>query len=252
MKTLIFFREGLSGNYLKSLVTDCTDEIKFRVDRWDPSINEPPAIFNNKNCICIHKHPSNYNKIITPDDLILTIQVSNKIYHATYNNFYKKFLVENTGLADKFKNWHSDLVTWYDITFYNIKEYYHLYKQDLANNTISNVIEFDRMLELDYIEEIFKHYYNRPVSNNMKRIVTTYKELQLQYDLTGSQHTMNDIVAELPASVFLESPWFASYCIFKFETNNNLLESQRLWSIDLLNKPIDKQFLLDIATQYQL
>lgn len=252
MKTLIFFREGLSGNYLKSLVTDCTDKIKFRVDRWNPSLSEPPATFDSNNCICIHKHPSNYKKIITPNDLILTIQVRDKIYHATYNNFYKKFLVENPGLTDKFKNWQCDLVTWYDITFYNIKEYYHLYKQDLANNTISNVIEFDRMLELDYIEGIFKHYYNRPVSKNMERIVTTYKELQLQYDISGNQHTMNDIVTALPDTAFLESPWFASYCIFKYETNNNLLESQRLWSINSINKPIDKQFLLDIETRYQL
>jgi len=251
MKTVIFFREGLSGHYLKSLVDDSNEQVNFRMDPWYPGIYDNQHTVKIENCVCVHKHLSNYKFLESCYDLTLTIQVRRKIYHSIYNNFYKKFLVENTDQQENFKNWTGNLSTWYDRTFYNIKEYYQLYQQDLIENTFSNIIEFDNLLELDYIEHLFIQYYNRPITENMKRIVNTYGQLQLQYDLSGQEQDMQDIISALPDQIFLESPWFASYCIFKYETNNNLQENQRQWSINLITKPIDKEFLLSIAHRYQ-
>jgi hypothetical protein len=251
MKTVIFFREGLSGHYLKSLVDDSDQPVSFRIDPWYPGIYNNPRPTKLENCRCIHKHLVNYREIEQQRDLILTIQVRHKIYHAIYNIFYKKFLIENIKQQKNFKTWTNNLSTWYDQTFYNIKEYYQLYQQDLVENTFSNVIEFDHLLEIDYIEHVFKHYYNKQLTCNMSRIVNTYAKLQLQHNLSRDGQCMADIISALPDQVFWESPWFASYCIFKYETNNHLLENQRQWSIDSVTKPIDKQFLIAIADQYQ-
>lgn len=250
MKTIILFREGLSGHYLKSLIDDKNQEISFRVDPWHPGIYNVPQNVN-EDCNCYHPHLMDFENFSMTHKLCLTIQVKEKIYTATYNNFYKKFLIENPGLRDNFKNWQLNATSWYDTCFYNIKEYYQLYQQDLIKNTITNIIEFDNLLELDYIASVFHKYYNRPVTNNMKRIVKTYKELQLQYDLPKNGSDMKEIISLLPDAAFHKSPWFASYCIFKYETNNNLQESQRKWSINLVKKPIDKEFLISIADRYQ-
>ena len=253
MKTVIFFREGLSGHYFKSLVDDSNQPVGFRIDPWYPDIyNNPRPTTMLENCVCVHKHLVNCREFEQHRDLILTIQVRHKIYHAIYNNFYKKYLIENPHLQSDFKNWTNNKTFWYDITYYNIKEYYALYQQDLKENTFENIIEFDHILELDYIEQIFLRYYNKSLTENMQNIVKTYRDLQLKYDLSGSECAMSDIVSSLPDHVFLESPWYASYCVFKYETNNGLQESQRQWSIDLASQPIDKKFLLEIANQYQL
>ncbi len=251
MTTLIFFREGLSGHYLKSLIYDSRTPMGFRVDPWYPGIYDSVRPFVRENCACVHPHLTNHKNLSQQFDLVLTIQVRKKIYHAIYNNFYKKYLIENPHLQDDFKNWHNNMAVWYDQTFYNIKEYYQLYQQDLVENTFSNVIEFDHLLEIDYIEHVFKHYYNKQLTCNMRRIVNTYAELQLQHNLSRDGQCMKDIISVLPDRVFQESPWFASYCIFKYETNNHLLENQRQWSIDSVTKPIDKEFLIAIADQYQ-
>lgn len=251
MKTVIFFREGLSGHYLKSLVDDDPTAMKFRVDPWYPGLYENMQPKNDQ-CKCMHKHLVDWQKISAQHDLVLTIQVQNKIYHAIYNNFYKKYLIENPQLQPDFANWTQNKLFWYDVTFYNIKEYYVLNRRDLLENTFENIINFDQLLEIQYIEHIFKKYFNRDLTDNMRRIVTEYANLQLQYNLSEAETSMQDIVQKIPDKAFIESPWFASYCIFKYETNKNLSESQRLWSIDSVTKPIDKRFLLQISSQYKL
>jgi hypothetical protein len=133
-----------------------------------------------------------------------------------------------------------------------MKEYHRLYQQDLIDNSFQNIVDFDHILEIEYIEHIFKKFYNRDLTANMRRIITEYANLQLQYDLSADGTSMHNIIEAIPDKAFVESPWFASYCIFKYETNNNLLESQRIWSIDSANTPIDKPFLLKISSQYKL
>lgn len=258
MKTLIIFREGLSGHYLKALIDDTPDPIKFRVDPWYPGIYdnlECPKHGEMKTsapseCDCVHRKHIDVQKTLSRYDLVLAILVNRKIYHGIYNNFYKKLLVEQLDLKNRFARWHLEPCFWYDIAFYNLKEYYHLFQQDNVENTFGNVIDFDSILELDYIEEIFQKYLNRGINENTRRLVSSYRVQQLQYDLSGDEKTMEDIVDSIPDGEFAVSPWFAAYCIFKYETNNQLVESQRLWSINEIDDVIHKKNLLDIATRY--
>lgn len=258
MNTLILFREGLSGHYLKALIDDSPDTLQFRVDPWYPGIYDNLECPKNgkmktstpSECHCCHRKDVNLQKALSSYDLVLSILVNRKIYHGIYNNFHKKLLVEQIDLQARYENWHRQSRFWYDIAFYNLKEYYDLFQRDCVENTISNVIDFDFILELDYIEEIFQKYLHRTINDNTRRLVTSYRAHQLQYDLSGDEKTMEDIVEPIPDDEFAVSPWFAAYCIFKYETNNQFSESQRLWSVDEINCVIDKKILLDIATKY--
>ena len=258
MKTLIIFREGLSGLYLKALIDDTPDPVQFRVDPWYPGIYdnlEFPKHGKMKTsapseCDCVHRKHIDLQQTLSSYDLLLAILVNRKIYHGIYNNFFKKLLVEQLDLKNRFARWHLEPCFWYDTAFYNLKEYYHLFQHDNVDNTINNVIDFDLILELDYIEEIFQKYLNRAINDNTRRLVNSYRAQQLQYDLSGNEKRMEDIVDSIPDVEFASSPWFAAYCIFKYETNNQLIESQRVWSIDAINGIIDKKILLDLATKY--
>lgn len=251
MKTIIFFREGLSGHYLKLLLNDAPDPVQFRIDPWYPEIYALPFTKKKEDCVCSHLSNIDVDKVIKNFDLVLTIQPYQKIYHGIYNVFYKKYLIENPDQKESFAKWTENLLTWYDRTYYNIKEYYHLFRQDLNDNTFDNIINFDYILDIDYIEEIIKKYYNKSLTKNMIRIITDYKKLQLNLDLSGDDKNMKDIVSRIPDHYFINSPWFASYCLFKYETNNNLTESMRKWSINSINVPIDQKFLISVADQYQ-
>jgi hypothetical protein len=258
MKTLILFREGLSGHYLKALIDDTPDAVQFRVDPWYPGIYDNPKrpkydkleTLASSECHCAHRKGIDVQKALSRYDLVLSILVNRKIYHGIYNNFYKKLLVEQLDLRTRFSRWHHEPCFWYDTAFYNLKEYYHLFRHDHIENTVNNIIDFDFILELDYIREIFQKYLNRDINDNTRRLVAGYRSQQLQYDLSGDERTMEDIVDSIPDDEFTMSPWFAAYCIFKYETNNQFAESQRLWSINEINGVIDKKTLLNIATKY--
>ena len=253
MKILIVFREGLSGHYLKSLIDDALVDVNFRIDPWYPGIYDLGRFdYRPSDCSCLHlSHIDDLDRFMSTVDLTLTVQVNKKIYHACYNVFFKKLLVENLDYRERYKTWKQDLTFWYDISYYNIKEYHELFLADRKHNTIPNIVEFDHILDVDYIQKIFKQYLYRDLSENMIRIVNTYREKQVQYQLDNGSRSMLEIISHLPDSVFLESPWFASYCIFKFENSNNLQESHRLWSINDVTHPIDKKFLLSIENLYQ-
>lgn len=251
MKTLIVFREGLSGHYFKSLVDDLPVEVNFRMDPWHPGIYDHLPRNNKKipeSCVCLHSFP-NLKEFEKNFDLVLNIQTNEKIFQAVYNVFFKKILIEQFS-ANDYNNWKNNLIFWYDKIYYNIQEYFHLYEQERKNSKYSNVINFDLLLSEAYIEEIFKRYYNRSLTNNMKSIINQYQQKQLDIDLTRDGMTMLEIVDPIPDIYFDQHPWYASYCIFKYEFNNGLLESQRCWSIDTVKTVIDKKFLLEIQHQY--
>jgi len=253
MKTVILFREGLSGHYIKALFDDTPNEIQFRVDPWVPNIyhhNNRKFAHDSDAVQCMHRTEIDLRLLQNHFDQVLSVQVYQKIYHGIYNNFYKKLLVENTQLKKNFQNWHANSVNWYDIAYYNLKEYYSLFRQDAKQDIRSDIINFDYILDIDYVEQLFEKYLNKPINNNTRRIVEQYRSLQLQYDLSGSEVSMKDLISILPDKVFDESPWFAAYCIFKFEVNNNLDELQRAWSINEINGIINKSVLLEIASKY--
>ena len=247
MKTLIWFREGLSGHYFKSLVDDQPTVVSFRIDPWWPGLYDaPPVVDPTINCVCLHPIP---NFDTSAFQTVVTILAHDKIYHAAYNVFYKKLLVEHQ-LTEEHKNWQLNPVAWYDRAYYNIQEYVGLFQQDTVNNTMLNVINFDHILQEEYIESVFKQYFNRAMSVNMRSIVARYREQQLGIELPLAGTEMSDIVSTIPDQYFAQAPWFAAYCIYKYEHNNKLAETDRLWSIDSIERPIDKEFLLQIATQY--
>lgn len=249
---LVIFREGTGGNYLKSLIEDSDQEIGFRIDR-PHTITKPEYLVKTRRkyvCECKHLKDIDQHRVLSQYDPILTIQVHRKIYHAIYNNFHKKLIVENQDLATDFLRWQDRARFWYDTAFYNIKEYYTLFQQDREQNNFPNVVEFDHMLELRYIEKIFRQYLGRDLSDNIRHRVTAYAKLQLPYDLSGHQTNMEQIFEVIPDNEFERTPWFAAYCVFKYETANRLNENQRRWSIDAVDSIIDKQCLLNIARQY--
>lgn len=250
MKTLIFFREGLSGHYLKSIIDDTVDTMNFRVDPWYPGIYQDQPDELTEDCVCLHPADVDPLEIMPKFDLVLNIQVYDKIYHAIYNNFYKKFLIENPAEQVKFNTWTDDCVYWYDRTYYNIKEYYRLYCQDREVYSFPNTVNFDHLLDHNYVEQLLNQYFNKGMNNNTRRIIAEYSSKQLQIDLTTKSKHMQEIAHSIPDQEFVRSPWFASYCIFKYENNNGLSEHQRCWSIDTLARPIDREFLLSIADQY--
>lgn len=249
MRTLIIFREGLSGNYFKSLIDDVPVNVNFRMDPWTPGLynKNQPMVKSNDNCVCMHTTDPLYEQQF---DVVLNILADQKIYHAIFNNFFKKFLIEDID-PEQYKNWKNALPLWYDKAFYNIKEYYKLLSMDQQNSQYKNKIKFDNLLEVQYIEEVFDKYYNRKLTDNMLSIIKQYREKQLDIELSRGGNDMETIVENIPNERFDQSPWFASYCIFKYETNNGLQESQRLWSIDTVTSPIDKKFLLEIKDKYQ-
>lgn len=258
MNVVILFREGLSGYYLKALIDDTPDHLGFRVDPWYPEIVHHPTMLKYgelrtpgpSQCWCVHRNGADQSDLESQYDVVLSILVHRKIYHATYNNFHKKILVEQLDLRERITKWQQEPGFWYDIAFYNLKEYHYLFQQDNVNNHIGNVIDFDRILDFDYIQYIFETYLHRPATANTKRLVTEYRSMQLAYDLSGHERSMEDIVMAIPDHEFSASPWFAAYCIFKYETNNQLVESQRQWSIDNIGI-LDKKKLQEISRRYR-
>jgi hypothetical protein len=248
MKTLIIFREGHGGHFLKALINNKPVEAKFRMDPWYPRIyNEPLKDFDYGNCVCLHQSPgSDYEKKF---DLVLTILPSQKIYHAIYNIFFKKVLIEQF-TNKEYQDWRNNLLFWYDKTYYNIRDYVDRINQDTSNNRYSNVIDFDQIINEEYISKVFQQYFNVDLSDTQKTLIQQYKDKQLNIQLTIDGKSMSEIVDPIPDNYFVETPWFASYCIYKFERNNGLSESQRLWSINTVTSIIDKKFLLNLENQY--
>ena len=244
------FREGLSGNYLRSLIQDSDQEIDFRIDKTYTSINQ--STYTKKYaCKCAHLKDIDIKTVHITYHPILTIQVHKKIYHGIYNNFHKKLIVENQDLNADFAHWHNNARFWYDTAYYNIEEYYRLFRKDTEQNTFPKIIDFDHILEIPYIEKIFRQYLDREISDNIRHRITAYARLQLPYDLSGNETQMCDILDIIPDHEFERTPWFAAYCIFKYEMTNQLSDSQRLWSINSIDKPVDKDWLRNISSQYR-
>lgn len=249
---MIIFREGLSGHYLKSLIQDSDQEIDFRVDKaFIPRYQRPQKVQKKYDCECAHLKDVDLKKAEIRYHPILTIQVYKKIYHGIYNNFHKKLIVENQNLAIDFERWHDNAKFWYDTAYYNIKEYHRLFQQDREQNVLPNIINFDHILELPYIEKIFHRYFHRDLSENIRYRVNSYAKLQMSYDLSGNETNMHDILKVIPDHEFERTPWFAAYCIFKYESAQQFNEGQRLWTIDEIDRLIDKDWLLDISNQYK-
>ena len=239
MTTVLVFREGQCGNFLKLLLESPNDcDVKFRIsDRHDTDF------FN-----LTLTHAVDYETHKKQFEQVLRILPTKKIYLAIYNNFMKKLIVEEPNLD--FKNWPNNLVNWYDRCYCNINEYYQLITNDIATNQYSELINFDYVYDKNYLEFVLSKYFNQAMTPKRHAIVEEYANLQLQIDLDTAALSMQDIVAPITDTMFRTNPWFFSYCVYKYEKNNNLSELNRKWSIDNIKTIQTAHDLFKISTQY--
>lgn len=237
MKTLIVFREGQSGNFLRNVINDVPlSKVGFRTDE---------VLLNS----IFFTHKDDYVNQSKSFDLVLRILPEKQIYNAIYNNFMKKLLVEDMP-EFKLQDWVNNANEWYDRCYYNIKEYWELINCDIKFNQYPDVINFDRLLDEDYIASILKRYFGLELDSSRRNIVNKYRELQLGIDLHTDSKEMQEIIGPVE-HLLEENPWFFSYCVFAYETNNCYNESDRLWSIDNCIGVQNAGNLLEIAGQYK-
>lgn len=239
MSAAIVFREGQSGNYLASLIRG-DSSINFRVrDRGSSSS------LHLTHVIDYEFHSVKYNPLVR-------ILPDKKIYNAVYNNFMKKLVMEEyplSGLA----HWSDNVRYWYDRCFYNIKEYHALTTADIKNNQYVNIVNFDNLTDEEYIAEILDRHFAISMDSTRLAMVRQYKSLQLDIPLLDDiEIEMSAIVDNIPDTLLIENPWFWAYCVFKYEHNNKFTESQRLWYIDSIYKPMGKDDLIALAKQYKI
>lgn len=242
MKTLIVFREGHSGNFLKSIIlnnslTNMQGIVQFKIgDHYPPNT-------------IVLTHDNNYHTHRAEFDLVLRILPTRRIYSAIYNNFMKKLILEEYS-AQVLDHWHNDSVYWHDRCYYNIVEYYDLITQDIQNNCYPNIIDFDQILDREYLTHIMHKYFQINFDHSRENIRKTYQELQLPLDLDQHSTSMADIVSPVTSDLLIKNPWFFSYCIHKYEKANGLEPKNRLWSINDIHQIPTKQLLLSLAQQY--
>jgi hypothetical protein len=161
----------------------------------------------------------------------------------------KKVLVEefpNFELA----NWVDDPVFWYDKCYYNIEEYYNKIHNDIATNTVGNVIDFDRLTGCHYVANLLQKHFEVDFDHNRRRLVENYADLQLNIDLVDDATlSMQDILKPITDSMLLQNPWFWAYAVFKFEHNNKLTGNHRLWSVNDFKVPQTRLDLLQYCYQ---
>lgn len=256
MNTLIVFMEGLSGNFLKILLTEQLDQVGFRIDTPVPSVctmQERQLLYKKQLLVgdlppvaCIHEADT---ALASRFDVVLKIIVRKKIYQAIYNVFHKKTLVEESG-PSPFSEWQLHRGYWYDKTYYLIADYYKLFSQDWANNTWPCVVNFDHITDHDYLSEVLSTYFNKSLTDKQHRIISQYGEKQLQLPLHVAATTMDDIVRPIPPDLFHRDPWFASYCLHRFEQTHGWSEQHRNFSIDSLPRVITAELLVKLQHLY--
>jgi hypothetical protein len=239
MKAVVVFREGHSGNFLRSVILNHpVDVAEFRInDYLNSSLNGISVLLTHD-----PKH--------APDaDYVFRILPTRKIYNPIYNVFMKKVLVEefpNFELA----NWVDDPVFWYDKCYYNIEEYYNKIHNDIATNTVGNVIDFDRLTDCHYVANLLQKHFEVDFDHNRRRLVENYADLQLNIDLVDDATlSMQDILKPITDSMLLQNPWFWAYAVFKFEHNNKLTGNHRLWSVNDFKVPQTRLDLLQYCYQ---
>jgi hypothetical protein len=239
MKRILVHREGQSGHFFLALLEKFDLElIKFRI---------PDYLMSNTYNLEI-THEVDYARHITQFDQVLRILPTKKIYHAIYNNFMKKLIVEQTNL--NFLAWRDNPALWYDICFYNINEYHAMIVDDVEKNQYKEIINFDHMLDHQYLDWVLSTYFDQCMDKERVEVLNNYKKMQLQLDLDNAEVSMQDIANTVPDELFELNPWFFSYCIYKYEKNNNLAESARQWSINNITGIQTKYDLLTIAECY--
>jgi hypothetical protein len=223
----IVFREGHSGHFLQAVILDRPAESAgYRMTDYYQNINSKVFLTHNTESVDRSK--------FSP---VFRILPTYNIYNAIYNIFTKKILIEEFPKFD-LSTWVDDPVFWYDKCFYHIQECYHCIKNDIATNTIKNIVDFDKLTSIDYMEQWLRQNFNITMTANRRQLINNYTKLQLEIELKDNTVTsMHEIVTQLSDSMLTQNPWFWAYAVFKFEHNNNLPESSRSWSVTQFTTP---------------
>lgn len=241
MKTLIVFREGHSGNFLKALVQNYpVEQVRHRVNELHFKELRDITLTHETD---LEWQQPRFNQILR----ILPVQA---IFTAIFNNFSKKIVIEMTQ-PDEWAQWRTNTVEWYDRCYYNQVEYRQLILQDIAKNQYPNVINFDRLLDSNYVEQILQKYFDMQMTENQQEILNHYASQQLQADVNSLHTTMAAVVGTITDKMFEENPWFFANCVYRYELANNLTETDRLWTMDDCVTVQKSKDLLRLAEQYR-
>lgn len=249
MKTVISFTEGCSGNFLAALISNSNVKSFKRIDvasnLKDANFIMLPSMGSGQGFDVITTHEAD-SKVIhnhVAPARIIRIEPITGLFTAIYNVFDKKLIDEDQ--KDIMQKWSTEPGYCYDMTLEHMKDYYRVFSQSkyTSDQTLfdfgwlyqrNQLIEFLQLLGIDTNIDLLNQY------------MSTQMPLLLSLPLSKS---MIDIVQLIPAEYFAKSPWFACYCIFCFEHNNQLLEHQRMWSIDAL-PVLTAASLIALSTQY--
>jgi hypothetical protein len=61
---------------------------------------------------------------------------------------------------------------------------------------------------------------------------------------------MPAIIGNITDAMFEENPWFFANCVYRYELANDLVETQRTWTLDNCRTVQTTQDLLKLAQQY--
>ena len=241
MKTLIVFREGHSGNYLKAVVQNyAIEHIQHRVNELHYKELRDITLTHDVDYLL---HKRQYSQV-------LRILPTRKIFAAIFNNFSKKIVIEMTPPGE-YADWHRNTVRWYDQCYYNQVEYRRLIQADIAQNQYANIIDFDQLLNESYIADVLQRYFGQTINDNQKELVAQYKQQQLTADVDTLDKKMSIIIGNITDTMMEENPWFFTNCVLRYELANGFAESDRTWSMDACRTVQKSQDLLQLAYEYQ-
>lgn len=241
MKTLIVFREGHSGNFLKALVQNYpADQVRHRVNELH---------FKELRDITL-THETNIEQQLPRFNQILRILPTHSVFTAIFNNFSKKIVIEMTR-PEEWAQWRTNTVNWYDRCYYNQVEYRQRILQDIAENQYPNIVNFDLLLNDQYIAEILQKYFDTEMTENQRELLAHYASQQLQADVDSLHTTMPAVIGTITDEMFEENPWFFANCVLRYELANNLTEADRLWTMNDCLTVQKSQDLLQLAEQYR-
>jgi hypothetical protein len=248
MRTVISFNEGCSGNFLAAVVSNSMINEYVRIDTSNnllkysmvPQLTHIPKRLSD----VVVTHSDDYDEIVArlAADRVIRIETITGIYNAIYNVFIKKHIIEQG--SPILTIWPDRPAYCYDMTFEHLKDYHTKFSK-INYHPAEILFDFGWTLDVDSTVKFLISLGVQPDLDLVKKYITHQQPIILDHTLL----TMPDIVNQIPDDNFIDSPWWACYCIFQFEKNNELLESDRKWTIDSL--PIlNKSNLINLSILY--
>ena len=236
--------EGCSGNFLGYLIADLKyiDKNIFRVDTklndrvlsvngrglsWDLEIAKKLI---SHTVVVTHNYDRAQIQNTFPNAQLIQIYPYTHIGNVLYNVCYKKLSVKLDNLID---NYFIDIRNWIDLITAENPSY-------RCNNywDLTNKIKIQQLL-------------GNELTKTQHQFFDQYWATQLPFELNMPDRPME--IAELVNYWQIQnhfSPWMMAWTIFVYEHKNNLLENNRLWTINNADKFDSWEALAQIESQY--